>query len=145
MFCNKCLFTKANIAKYSPTIILCRLGFLNLHFKLSGVDTVSREVILSKVLLLPSEKGSTLKGKNLLPPGNKFFPFRVDPFSEEVWHIVQKVRNYSYLLYKLWKICRVYIIPFSMIEHIFLAIYEEFTASICNAKYFETAQRLSFK
>ena len=30
---------------------------------------------------LPSEKGSTLKGKNLLP-GIKFFPFRVDPISE---------------------------------------------------------------
>ena len=33
-----------------------------------------------------SEKGSTLKGKNLLPRGailgSKFFPFRVDPFSE---------------------------------------------------------------
>ena len=27
------------------------------------------------------EKVSTLKGKNLLP-GSKFFPFRVDPFSE---------------------------------------------------------------
>ena len=27
-----------------------------------------------------SEKGSTLKGKNLLPTGNKFFPFRVDNF-----------------------------------------------------------------
>ena len=36
-----------------------------------------------KIVLPPSEKGSTLKGKNLLPQGNKFFPFRVDPFSEE--------------------------------------------------------------
>ena len=26
---------------------------------------------------------STLKGKNLLPLGSRFFPFRVDPFSEE--------------------------------------------------------------
>ena len=28
----------------------------------------------------PSEKWSTLKGKNLLPWGSKFFPFRVDHF-----------------------------------------------------------------
>ena len=27
-----------------------------------------------------SENGTTLKGKNLLPKGSKFFPFRVDPF-----------------------------------------------------------------
>ena len=40
---------------------------------------------------IPSEKKSTLEGKNLLPKevysrrkefGSKFFPFRVDPFSE---------------------------------------------------------------
>ena len=30
----------------------------------------------------PSEKGSTLKGKNLLPKGANSFHFRVDPFSE---------------------------------------------------------------
>ena len=28
----------------------------------------------------PSKKGSTLKGKHLLPSGSKCFPFRVDPF-----------------------------------------------------------------
>ena len=48
----------------------------------------------------PSEKGSALKGKNLLPwgansflfektsfqnHGNNFFPFRADPLSERVW------------------------------------------------------------
>ena len=31
---------------------------------------------------LPSENGSYQKGKNLLPRGSKFFPFKVDPFSE---------------------------------------------------------------
>ena len=31
---------------------------------------------------VPFLKGSTLKGKNLLPLGSKFFPFRVDLFSE---------------------------------------------------------------
>ena len=29
-----------------------------------------------------SEKGSTLKGKKFVPMGSKFFPLRVDPFSE---------------------------------------------------------------
>ena len=37
-----------------------------------------------KIILLPSEKGFTLKGKNLLPKGSKFFPFRVNPFSEGI-------------------------------------------------------------
>ena len=32
-----------------------------------------------RIVFLPSEKRSTLKGKNL---GTKFFPFRVNPFSE---------------------------------------------------------------
>ena len=40
-----------------------------------------RETTLRKLFLLPSEKGSALKGKNLLPTGSKFFPFRVDLFS----------------------------------------------------------------
>ena len=35
-----------------------------------------------KIGFLPFEKGSTLKGKNLLPLGRKFFSFRVDSFSE---------------------------------------------------------------
>ena len=30
----------------------------------------------------PSEKGSTIKGKELAPKGSKFFSLRVDPFSE---------------------------------------------------------------
>ena len=32
---------------------------------------------------VPAENRSTLKGKNLLPRGAKFFPFRVDPFRRE--------------------------------------------------------------
>ena len=31
------------------------------------------------------KRGSTLKGKNLLPLGSKFLPFKVDPFSEGGW------------------------------------------------------------
>ena len=44
---------------------------------------------LSVFMLLqqtPSAKQSILKGKNLLPEGSKFFPFRVDPFAEEAHH-----------------------------------------------------------
>ena len=46
-------------------------------------DTLSKEITLSILFFRPSEKRSTLKGKNLLPGGSKFFPFRVDPFSGE--------------------------------------------------------------
>ena len=34
---------------------------------------ISREETLTKLILLPSEKGSTLKGKNLLPKGANSF------------------------------------------------------------------------
>ena len=42
---------------------------------LSALDTISRAITLLKMFLSPSEKGSSLKGKN-------FFPFRVDPFQK---------------------------------------------------------------
>ena len=38
-----------------------------------------------KIVCLPSEKSSTLNVKN----ANKFFPFRVNPFSEGIWHEVE--------------------------------------------------------
>ena len=34
-----------------------------------GLDTLSEAITLSNLFLLPSEKGSTLKGKNVLPQG----------------------------------------------------------------------------
>ena len=34
------------------------------------IDTLSRKTTRSKLFLLPFEKGSTLKGKNLFPEGN---------------------------------------------------------------------------
>ena len=37
------------------------------------IDTLSRETALSELLLLPSKKGSTLIGKNLLPVGANSF------------------------------------------------------------------------
>ena len=35
--------------------------------------TLTRELILSKLYWFPSEKGSALKGKNLLPLGANYF------------------------------------------------------------------------
>ena len=46
---------------------------------LNGMDTLSGVATLLKKFCLPSKKECTLKGKNLLP---KFFPIRVDSFSE---------------------------------------------------------------
>ena len=37
-----------------------------------------------KIRLSPSDKGSTLEGKNLLPDGNEFFLHVADPFSEGI-------------------------------------------------------------
>ena len=37
------------------------------------MDTLTREVTLSKLILSPSEKGSALKRKNLLPLGTNSF------------------------------------------------------------------------
>ena len=39
--------------------------------------------LCKKNCCLPSEKGGTLKGKNLLQ-GSKFFPFRVDPLRKRI-------------------------------------------------------------
>ena len=41
---------------------------------------MENEYTFREVFLTAFEKGSTLKGKNLLPLGAKFFPFRVDHF-----------------------------------------------------------------
>ena len=50
--------------------------------KLRGIDTFSRERTLKNCFLLSSEKGSTLKGKNLLPGGAKSFPLEQTPFQK---------------------------------------------------------------
>ena len=49
---------------------------------LRGLDTVSGETILSDCFAFILKKGVYSKGKNLLPRGSKFFPLRVDSFSE---------------------------------------------------------------
>ena len=60
-----------------------------LQVRLKGMESLLRETILSELFLLVSEKGSTLKGNNLLsslgselfmfrvPLASKFFPVRV--------------------------------------------------------------------
>ena len=66
------------------------------------MDTISREVTLSKLICFPSEKGSSLKGKTLLPRGaNSFFlekiPFQkwlgVQESKQEVSKIVSLVKR----------------------------------------------------
>ena len=43
------------------------------------------------------------QGKNLLPFGGKFFPFRVDPFSEGAWCAGIQTESYkSYLPCQKW-------------------------------------------
>ena len=51
------------------------------------MDISSREAIQSKFCCCPSEKGSTLNGRNLLSKESdaNAFPFRVDPLSEGAW------------------------------------------------------------
>ena len=43
----------------------------NIHLR--ETDALSGKATLSKIVFLPSEKGSTLKGKNLLPLGANSF------------------------------------------------------------------------
>ena len=51
---------------------------------LKGNRYIFRGGSSDKRVLCVLEKGSTLKGKNLLPEGSKFLPFRVDPFPEGI-------------------------------------------------------------
>ena len=54
-----------------------------------------------QIFCLSSEKESTLKEKNLLPR-EKFFSFRVDPFSEGDW-CAEKANKKSKKLFPLWE------------------------------------------
>ena len=47
--------------------------FYNLAKKEKGMDTLSGEIILSNLFYIPSEKGSTLKWKDMLPLETKSF------------------------------------------------------------------------
>ena len=55
---------------------------------LRGTDTLSGKSTLSKLFYLPSEKGFTLKGKNLFPAAANSFLFRVILF--QTGHILLK-------------------------------------------------------
>ena len=57
----------------------------NILIRAYSVDIPSIESTLSNTFRPPFEKGSTLKRKNLLPWGSKFFPFRADHFLESPW------------------------------------------------------------
>ena len=46
-------------------------------------------------LLEPPEKGVHPKRKEFAPLGNKFFPFRADPFSEGTWCAVEKTWSHK--------------------------------------------------
>ena len=72
------------------------------------MDTLSGAENLSK-LLSPFWKGIFSKRKEFAPNGSKFFPFRVDPFSEENWCIESKeeVKKRLLSLYKLQKMYQV--------------------------------------
>ena len=56
----------------------CFLFLLNVVLKGNGYTFRGDNSL--KIVFLPSEKGFTLKGKNLYPFWVKFFPFRVDHF-----------------------------------------------------------------
>ena len=67
-----------------------------------GVDSI-------KIFFFSSEKGSTLNGKNLLPHGSKFFPFRVDPFQNGA-------RQPGLCCQKWQKIYQVYPVPLKSLD-----------------------------
>ena len=53
--------------------------------ELSKVGTLSREIILSKLFELPSDKRSNLIRTNFIPRGANSFLFEKDPFSDRNW------------------------------------------------------------
>ena len=53
---------------------------------LSGMVTLSGEIILSRLLCLPSEKGFSLKGNNLLPLGANYFLLEETPYQRGFGH-----------------------------------------------------------
>ena len=56
-------------------------------------DTFAREATLTKFVCRTSEKGSALKGMNLLPSGANFVLFRVEPISEGTWFVGKRTGN----------------------------------------------------
>ena len=75
--------------------------------QIKGTGYTFGKAILSYSFSLPSENGSTLKGKN------KFFLFRVDSFSEGTWSAGKQTWNHTkYFTCKNWQqIYQVYQVP----------------------------------
>ena len=81
--------------------------------KLRGLNTLSKEKTV-KLFCLPSEKGYSLKRKNLLP-------FRVDLFSEVDLHPGQQTGSHkSYFPSIWWKILQMYQVSLIYNENMFL-------------------------
>ena len=60
------------------------LDFFRVKLPLRGIGTLSDKETLSKLFCLLSEKGSSLKGKNLLPLRANSFLLEKTSFSERV-------------------------------------------------------------
>ena len=82
---------------------------------LRGIDIFSREITLSNLILSSSEKGSTLKGKNLLPVGANSFLLEETLFGMGLSTRKQPGSHRSYLPCEEWqKIYHVYLVPFKL-------------------------------
>ena len=79
---------------------------------LRGIDTLSGETTLSK-LFCPIPKWIYTIRKEFAPKGSKFFPYRVDPFSEGAGRMGGAVKQTgSHESCLLWrKIYHVYSVP----------------------------------
>ena len=105
-----------------------------------GMNTLSGEVTLSKLF----EKRSTLKGKNFLPFGRKFFPFIVDLFLEGSQTSLDRVASYESVSHfddislgvprkaKIWAVSTPWNIGYSPIQrHILHKLCTLFTLKYC--------------
>ena len=75
---------------------------LDTYHNLGELIQVQGRQFCQTFFCLPSEKGSTLNGKNLLAPlGSKFIPFRADLFLERTSCVGRQTGSHkSYLPYK---------------------------------------------
>ena len=89
------------------------------------IDKLSEEATLWKLFCAASEKGSTLKGKNLLPrkericsPWSKFFPFRIDSILEAAECAGKQTGSHkSCLPWKRWReIYHVCLVPLIWVD-----------------------------
>ena len=83
VICQACKYktrhVKGSVSAYTKRRVFKRQD--NVNFRLSAKGDNFCDFFAHQA---PSEKRSTLKGKNLLPTGSKFIPLRVDLFQKEV-------------------------------------------------------------